>query len=115
MEDLARQLPKMTIKELRDIAKELGAEGVSGMKKEDLLEFIRKAKGIPEIRPQKVAKKKKKDLDVKELKRMIARLKEKRSEAIQQGNKKMAAIYRRRISRMKKLTRRLAQPAGTGG
>jgi hypothetical protein len=50
MEDLAKQLPKMTIKELRDMAKELGAEGVSGMKKEDLLEFIRKAKGIAELK-----------------------------------------------------------------
>jgi len=117
MEDLAKQLPKMTIKELRDIAKELGAEGVSGMKKEDLLEFIRKAKGIAEIRPSKAAKKKaKKDLNVKELKKGIVTLKTKQAEARQKGDKRMATIYKRRISRLKKRTRRIARPvAGTGG
>jgi hypothetical protein len=117
MEDLAKQLPKMTIKELRDIAKELGAEGVSGMKKEDLLEFIRKAKGITELRPHKGAKKKaKKDLKVKELKKGIVTLKAKRAEALQKGDKRMATIYRRRISRLKKMTRKVARPAaGTGG
>jgi hypothetical protein len=117
MEDLAKQLPKMTIKELRDIAKELGAEGVSGMKKEDLLEFIRKAKGITELRPHKISKKKaKKDLNVKELKKSIVSLKAKRAEALQKGDKRMATIYKRRISRLKKRTRRIALPAaGTGG
>jgi hypothetical protein len=117
MEDLAKQLPKMTIKELRDIAKELGAEGVSGMKKEDLLEFIRKAKGITEIKPHKVAKKKaKKELNVKELKKNIFSLKAKQAEARQKGDKRMAAIYRRRISKLKKQTRKVARPAvGTAG
>jgi len=117
MDDLAKQLQKMTIKELRDMAKELGAEGVSGMKKEDLLEFIRKAKGITEIRPHKVAKKKaKKELNVKELKKGIVSLKAKRAEAMQKGDKRMATIYKRRISRLKKQTRKVAQPAaGTGG
>jgi protein-arginine kinase activator protein McsA len=112
MEDLAKQLPKMTIKELRDIAKELGAEGVSGTKKEDLLEFIRKAKGITEIKPHKVSKKKaKKELNVKELKKNIFSLKAKQAEALQKGDKRMATIYRRRISRLKKQTRKVAQPA----
>lgn len=117
MEDLAKQLPKMTIKELRDIAKELGAEGVSGMKKEDLLEFVRKAKGIVELKPHKVAKKKaKKELNIKELKKGIYSLKAKQAEARQKGDKRMAAIYRRRISRLKKQTRKFVKPAaGTAG
>jgi hypothetical protein len=120
MEDLAKQLPKMTIKELRDIAKELGAEGVSGMKKEDLLEFIRKAKGITEIKPHKVAKKKaKKDLNVKELKKSIVSIKAKRAEALKNGDKRMATIYKRQISRLKKRTRKVVRPAqsaaGSGG
>jgi protein-arginine kinase activator protein McsA len=117
MDDLAKQLPKMTIKELRDMAKELGAEGVSGMKKEDLLEFIRKAKGITELKPHKVAKKKaKKELNVKELKKDIISLKAKRAEALQKGDKRMATIYRHRISKLKKQTRKVAQAAaGTGG
>jgi hypothetical protein len=111
MDDLAKQLPRMTIKELRDMAKELGAEGVSGMKKEDLLEFIRKAKGITEIKPHKGGKKKaKKELNIKELKKGIVALKAKQAEALQKGDKRMATIYRRRISRLKKQTRKIAQP-----
>jgi hypothetical protein len=112
MEDLAKQLPKMTIKELRDIAKELGAEGVSGMKKEELLDFIRKTKGITEIKPHKVSKKKaKKELNVKELKKNIVSIKAKRAEALAKGDKRMATIYKRRINRLKKMTRKIAQPA----
>jgi hypothetical protein len=117
MEDLAKQLPKMTIKELRDIAKDLGAEGVSGMKKEELLDFIRKAKGVTEIRPIKGVKKKARtDLSVKELKKSIVSIKAKRAEALSKGDKRMATIYKRQISRLKKMTRRVAQPAaGSAG
>jgi hypothetical protein len=112
MDDLAKQLPKMTIKELRDIAKELGAEGVSGMKKEELLVFIRKAKGITEVHPHKGAKKKARtDLSVKDLKKHIVSIKAKRAEALQKGDKRMATIYKRQINRLKKMTRKVAQPA----
>jgi hypothetical protein len=113
MEDLEKQLPKMTVKELRALAKELGAEGVSGMKKEDLLEFIRKSEGIAEIRPHKVVKKKakKKDLGVKELKKIIFSIKTKRAEALKTGDKRMATIYKRQISRLKKKTRKAARVA----
>ena len=113
MEDLAKQLPKMTVKQLRDVAKELGAEGVSGMKKEDLLEFIRKSKGLAEIRPHKVVKKKakKKDLGVKELKKSIISIKAKRAEALKTGDRRMATIYKRQISRLKKKSRKVARLA----
>ncbi len=109
MEDLAKRLPKMTVKELRDLAKELGAEGVSGMKKEDLLDFICKAKGITELYHHKLYKKVKLDVSVKDLKKRIASLKVKRAEAINKGDKRMATIYRRQISRLKKKTRRFAR------
>lgn len=116
MDDLEKQLPKMTVKELRDVAKELGAEGVSGMKKESLLDFICKAKGIAEIRPHKVVKKKaKKDLGVKELKKSIISIKSKRAEALKTGDKRMATIYKRQISRMKKKTRKVAQLTAESG
>jgi len=117
MEDLEKQLPKMTVKELRDLAKELGAEGVSGMKKEALLDFIRQTKGITEVRPQKVVKKKakKKDLGVKELKKDIVAIKAKRAEALKTGDKRMATIYKRQISRMKKKSRKAAQLAAESG
>ena len=113
MEDLAKQLPKMTVKELRDLAKELGAEGVSGMKKDALLDFIRETKGITEISPRKVAKKKvkKKDLGVKELKKSIISLKAKRAEALEKGDRRMATIYKRQISRLKKKSRKAARLA----
>ena len=112
MEDLAKQLPKMTIKELRDMAKELGAEGVSGMKKEELLDFICKAKGITELGPHhKVVKKAKKGLNIKELKTNIVSIKAKRAEALSKGDKRMATIYKRQINRLKKMTRKIAQPA----
>jgi len=116
MEDLTKQLPKMTVKELRDLAKEMGAEGVSGMKKEDLLDFIRKTKGIAEIRPHKVVKKKaKKDLSLKELKKSIISIKAKRAEALKTGDKRMATIYKRQISRLKKKSRKAAQLAAESG
>ncbi len=112
MEDLAKQLPTMTIKELRDIAKELGAEGVSGMKKEELLDFIRKAKGITEIHPHKGTKKKAKtNLNIKDLKKRIVSIKAKRAEALSKGDKRMATIYKRRINRLKKMARKITQPA----
>ena len=113
MEDLAKQLPKMTVKELRDLAKKLGAEGVSGMKKDALVDFIRKTKGITEVRPHKVTKKKakKKDLGVKELKKSIVSLKVKRAEALKTGDRRMATIYKRQISRLKRKSRKAARLA----
>jgi len=105
-----KPIEKMTVKELRALAKELGAEAVSGMQKEELIAFIRKVKGLPQERKKKV-KKAKKVLNVKELKAKIKELKVKRAEALQKRDKKMATIYRRQISRLKKLTRRAAKLA----
>lgn len=113
MEEKEKPLDKMTVKELREVAKELGAEGVSGMRKEELLTFIKKAKGLPEERPKKVVKKKvkKRVRSVKELKEKITSIKAKRAEALQKGDKRMATIYKRQISRLKKRTRKAAQVA----
>lgn len=112
MEDLEKQLPKMTVKELREVAKELGGQGVSGMKKEDLLGFICKAKGIAEIGARKVVKKKaKKDLSIQDLKKSIISIKAKRAEALKTGDKRMATIYKRQINRLKKKTRKAARLA----
>lgn len=109
MEDLAKKLDKMTVKELREMAKELGAHGVSGMKKGELLDFIRKAKGIVVERPRKVVKKKvKKALSVKDLKARIVAIKIKRAEVLKKGDKRMATIYKRQINRLKKRARKVA-------
>jgi hypothetical protein len=119
MAEKRKSLDKMTVKELRDIAKGLGAEGVSGMKKEELLTFIRQVKAVPEEKPQppKVSKKakKKKELNVKELKKRIIAIKAKRAEALEKGDRRMATIYKRQINRLKKKTRRVVRLAAESG
>ena len=117
-----KPLDKMTVKDLRDLAKEMGGEGVSGMKKEELLDFIRQtkpAKPVSEEAPpaaEKAPKKaKKKELNVKQLKKRIIAIKAKRVEALEKGDKRMATIYKRQISRLKKKTRKAAQLAAESG
>ena len=115
-----KPLDKMTVKELRELAKGRGAEGVSGMKKEELLDFIRKAKIVPEekqipAKAPKKAKKKKKELNVKELKKRIMIIKAKRAEALEKGDRRMATIYKRQINRLKKKTRRAVRLAAESG
>jgi hypothetical protein len=117
-----KPLDKMTVKELRELAKGMGAEGVSGMKKEELLDFIRNAKPAKSVSEEtppaagKAAKKaKKKELTVKQLKQRIITIKAKRAEALEKGDRRMATIYKRQISRLKKKTRRAAQLAAASG
>ncbi len=113
MEKKEKPLEKMTAKELREMA--LGLEGIQGvhaMKKEELITAIRAAKGIPEPEPKKekriVAKKEKVVLTVAQLKQKVKELRAKREEVLQEKNVKMAEILRKRISRLKKKTRRAA-------
>jgi protein-arginine kinase activator protein McsA len=113
MEKKEKPLEKMTAKELREMALGLpGILGVHAMKKEELITAIRAAKGITEPEPKKekhfVAKKEKVILSVAELKQKVRELRVKREELLQQRNFKKAVILRRRISRLKKRTRRAA-------
>jgi len=113
MEKKEKPLEKMTAKELREMALGLpGIHGVHAMKKEELIVAIRAATGIPEPETQKekkiVAKKEKVILTVAQLKQRVKELRVKREELLQQRNLKMAEILRRRISRLKKRTRRAA-------
>jgi hypothetical protein len=113
MEKTEKPLEKMTAKELREMAMGLpGIHGVHAMKKEELVTAIRKAKGIAEPEPKKekhiIAKKEKIILTASQLKQKVKELKAKREEVLQQRNRKMAQILRRRISRLKKMTRRAA-------
>jgi len=113
MEKKEKPLEKMTAKELREMALGLpGIHGVHAMKKEELIEAIRKAKGITEPEPKKekliVAKKEKVVLTVAELKKKIKELRIKKDEALQQKKWKIGEILRKRISRLKKKTRRAA-------
>jgi aspartate oxidase len=113
MEKKEKPLEKMTAKELREMAMGLpGVHGVHAMKKEELIAAIRTAKGITEPAPRKekvvVAKKEKTVLTIAELKQKVKELRAKREELLQQRNWRMAGILRKRISRLKKRTRRAA-------
>jgi len=168
-----KPLDKMTVKDLREIAKEIpDITGVHGMNKAELLDAIEKAKGIAETpkekaeapkekvetpkekteAPKKKAEAPKKKVDtpkekvetpkekaeapkkkvdtpkkkaetpkkkaetpkkikgisVKDIKNKIRSFKAERKAALEAKDKKMATIYRRRISKLKKKTRRAA-------
>ena len=103
IETKEKPLDKMTVKELREIAKEIPEiSGVHGMNKAELLSAIKQARGIKE------EPKKKTDASVFEIKKKIKALKAEREVALNNNDKKMAKIYRRRITRLKRKTRRAA-------
>ena len=98
-----KPLEKMTAKELRDVGKQLPEiTGVYGMNKAELVSAIKKARGIEEDVGKKA------DTSVREIKKKIKALKTEREMAINNKDEKMAKIYRRRISKLKKKTRRAA-------
>ncbi len=102
-ETQSKSLEKMTVKDLREMAKDLpGIVGVSGMKKEELLVAIKQAKGIKDEPVKKV------DASVAEIKKKIKAFKIQRQAALEAKDSKMATIYKRRISRLKKKSRRAA-------
>jgi hypothetical protein len=98
-----KPLERMTVKELREVAIEIPEiTGVHGMKKADLLAAIKKARGIVE-EPTKVS-----DTSVRGVKKKIKQLKAKKLEALKDKDAYKVTILRRRISRLKKKTRRAA-------
>jgi hypothetical protein len=98
-----KALEKMTVKDLREIAKDIPEiVGVHGMKKEELIAAIKQARGI-EDEPLK-----KTDASVAGIKKRIKEFKGKRQAALEANDRKKATIYKRRISRLKKKSRRLA-------
>jgi len=109
-----KPLDKMTVVELREVAKEEieGITGVTGMKKDDLLTAIKEARGIEDETPAKKKKKKtagpKKKMTVKEMKQEIIRLRAERETLRQEKDKDKLQIIRRRINRLKKMTRKAA-------
>ncbi len=89
-----------------------GIHGVHGMKKEELIAAIRKAKGLSEEVGKKpkgpAGKKEKKVYTIAELKQKVKELRARKEEALQQQNWKTVEILKKRISRCKKRTRRIA-------
>ena len=97
-----KPLEKMTAKELRELALSIeGIIGVHAMNKSELISTIKEARGI-------VEEKSKKSVDVRQIKAKINELKHKRKAAMEAGDKKLADSFRRRISSLKKKTRRAA-------
>lgn len=95
-----KPLEKWTVKELREAALEIpNIQGVHGMNKEELLEIVREHKGIP-------APEKKKSGSVREVKKKVIDLKEKRDREREEGaSRQRLDSLRRKISRLKKQTR----------
>jgi len=112
MPEFEKPLEKMTAPELKEVAKKIpGLTGVHAMKKADLIDVIKEYYGIEDKIPAKGKKKKvaKRPLNLKELKAKIIQLREKKEEARATKDRKNVEILRRRINRLKKQTRKVAQ------
>jgi hypothetical protein len=106
-----KPLDKMTATELREVA--MGMEEITGahaMKKDDLLKAIKEARGIQDEEPPKKAKKAVRvEASVEVLKQKLVALKEEKKAAREAKDKKKVEVYRRRINRLKKRTRKAVQ------
>ena len=101
-----KPLDKMTAKELRELA--LGIEGIVGvhaMNKSELIAALKKAQGIED------EKKRDKSVDVRGIKKKIRELRSQREAVREAGEKEKLQMLRRRISRLKKKTRRASKAA----
>lgn len=98
-----KPLEKMTVKELKEVALQIPEiTGVHGMNKQDLISTVKKARGIEE------GPKKKSSRSTREIKKKIVAFKAQRKAALEANDAKMATIYKRRISRLKKKSRKVA-------
>jgi hypothetical protein len=98
-----KPLDRMTAKELRETALKIPEiTGVHGMNKAELLSAVKEARGIVE---EKV---KKSDVSVREIKKQIQALKAEKAAAHENHDEARSKILRRKISRLKKKTRRAA-------
>lgn len=97
-----KPLDKMTVKELRELALgETKLVGVHGMNKAELLAAVKEERGIvDEVKRPKG--------DVRELKKKIAVIRDEKQAALEAGDKDLARRLRRKMSRLKKRTRRAA-------
>jgi len=96
-----KPLEKMTATELRSVAKEIPEiSGVHGMNKAELIAAVKSARGIADAPNGKPAR------SMRDIKARIRQFKRERASALQAQDARMATIYKRRISRLKKQTRR---------
>ena len=105
-----KPLEKMTVKELREIAMVIPhTTAIHDMKKDELFAFIKEARGIKDEAPVKPRKKSVKlNMTKGELKAKIREKKGMRLQALEANEGKKAIALRRRISALKKKSRRAA-------
>ena len=102
----------MTATELRAVAADIPSiTGAIAMKKEELLQAIKEAKGIEDEKPERKRKPKrvKKEVNVKALKKKIVQFKAEKTAAQLEKDKTKVTLLRRRINRLKKQTRKAVQ------
>ena len=105
-----KSLEKMTVKELREIAVDIPhVQAVHDMKKEEIIAFIKEARGIRDEAP---VGKKKKVVKLKmtkaELKARIREFQRLKTQALEEKHRNEVRVLRRRISRLKKKSRKAA-------
>ncbi len=103
-EQKEKPLEKWTIKELREEALKIpGVQGIHGLNKAELLAALRVEKGIVDDSA------KKKGEGVREIKSKLKEVQKKRDDERAQGaNRGRLNVLRRKISKLKKQTRRVA-------
>jgi len=111
-----KPLEKMTVKDLKEIAIEIPHDhqtvAVSDMKKDELIAFIKEARGIVDEEPVKKkkisAKAVKIPLTKTEIKQKIRTLRQEKKAAQETKEPKKVDILRRQINKLRKLTRKIA-------
>ncbi len=98
-----KPLEKMTATELRETAKEMSdITGAHGMNKAELIAAIKKSRGIEDDTPRRSRG------SVREIKEKMRAMRTKWEAAATNNETEMAAVFRRRLLRLKKKSRRAA-------
>jgi hypothetical protein len=101
-----KDLTKMTVTKLREEAKKYTSiEGVSAMKKEDLIKAIADARG----EPIEIKKKKKQDVNIADLKKTIKALRKEKAEGRKSKSSKETNRLRRKIKDLKRQSRKIGK------
>ncbi|MCL5125649.1 MAG: transcription termination factor Rho [Deltaproteobacteria bacterium] len=98
-----KALEDWTIKELREEALKVpNVQGIHGMNKHEIIEFLRQEKGLPPSSTKKNSE------GVRVFKGKVNQLREKLNQERNEGaSRNRLAILRRKVSRMKKKTRHI--------
>jgi hypothetical protein len=114
LRSLEKPLERMTVKDLREIGTEVpGVQGVHVMKKEEIISLLydyMESVGIPFERAEKTTKVQGANvaLSKQELKKKAATLRSEKASLRDAGDSKAVRVMRRRINRLKKMTRHAA-------